>query len=153
MGTTVHTPHDGRLSGAVLTRLVLLLLLTVGVIGMHTLGHPGEASAAASPTPTGAPASSMHEPAAPAHHEDCPPRGCGDPRNDHGSEHGTDPASICVAVLVAGIGALASAVALLALRRRRDHRVLRTQARWAHLNLGLPPPRPPDLALLRVLRI
>ncbi|WP_331771966.1 DUF6153 family protein (plasmid) [Embleya sp. NBC_00888] len=96
-----------------------------------------------------------NEPAT-GHGEACPRGDCapGDGSGDkHGSEHGTDPASMCLAVLFAGLGALATALALLALRRARDLPAFRPRARAARFVSGLPPPGPPELSLLQVLRI
>ncbi|MGW1990807.1 hypothetical protein [Embleya sp. NPDC001921] len=96
-----------------------------------------------------------NEPAT-GHGRACPSGDCApaDRSGDkHGSEHGTDPASMCLAVLFAGLGALATALALLALRRARDPRAFRPRARAARFVSGLPPPGPPELSLLQVLRI
>lgn len=96
-----------------------------------------------------------NEPAT-GHGEVCPRGDCapGDKSGDkHGSEHGTDPASMCLAVLFAGLGALATALALLALRRARDLPAFRPRPRAARFVSGLPPPGPPELSLLQVLRI
>ncbi|MFE3204383.1 DUF6153 family protein [Embleya sp. NPDC059237] len=134
-------------------RGLLLLLLTLGVMGMHTLGHPASAAAQGSATEAadavGASRGAM-EPMAPGHHGGCPD---GDCSTDGGPRHGSDPTMICLAVLLAGLGVVVAALAVPALRRARTRRRLRPRARLAAFVLGLPPPRTPDLALLRVLRI
>ncbi|MFE5331077.1 DUF6153 family protein [Embleya sp. NPDC056575] len=141
----------------VLVRGLLFLLLTLGVMGMHTLGHPASASAAASESESATEAAhavgagrGAMEPMAPGRHGGCPD---GDCSTDGGPHHGSDPTTICLAVLLAGLGVVVAALAVLALRRARTRRRLRPRARLAAFVLGLPPPRTPDLALLRVLRI
>ncbi|OPC79342.1 hypothetical protein B4N89_35450 [Embleya scabrispora] len=89
------------------------------------------------------------EPMAPDRHGGCPDRDCS---ADGGPHHDSDPTTICLAVLLAGLGVVVAALAVLALRRARTRRRRRPRARLAAFVLGLPPPRTPDLTLLRVLR-
>ncbi|WP_126643944.1 DUF6153 family protein [Embleya hyalina] len=148
-------------------RGLLLVLLTLGVMGMHTLGHPASAAApgsapgSASVAPADPAAASTAvdpvdagggamRPMAPGRHGGCPD---GDCSAGGGPHHGSDPTTICLAVLLAGLGVVVAALAVLALRRARTRRRRRPRARLAAFVLGLPPPATPDLALLRVLRI
>ncbi|NUU21624.1 MAG: hypothetical protein HOV68_08940 [Streptomycetaceae bacterium] len=155
-------------------RLLLFALLVVGTMGMHTIGHPPEAHAsmaASMEAPTGDAGraaaadvrTSDHAPAAapaamPA--EDCPDGHCAPAASTpdhgttapsgHGGVMGLGMASLCLAIVLA---AFVLAVTLFALRRggRRPRHLAR--GLWGRLASGLPPPRPPDLSRLAVLRI
>jgi hypothetical protein len=161
-------------------RLLLFALLLIGTVGMHTIGHPPEAKAA---TPAAAPAaapavmtdaaaSAAAMPAAPdavsADPGDCPSGHCsspaglptahspagqgghGAPGSDHGSSGGMDPMSLCLAIALA---AFVLAVTWFALRRGTRRRTTAVRGLWGRLGSALPPPRPPDLSRLAVLRI
>ncbi|MER7394163.1 DUF6153 family protein [Streptomyces sp. NPDC000151] len=139
--------------------LLLVVVLALGVFVMHTVGHPRDTSGPAMGAAAHAPAMTTH----------------GNAGNDaagtvspqyvtaaaHASEHNTktssnapgagmDMTSLCVAVLGAGIllGLLRAALA------RREDWLVRLRAEvLAALRPNAPPPRPPDLAHLSVLRI
>ncbi|WP_406288037.1 DUF6153 family protein [Embleya sp. NBC_00896] len=129
-----------------LARLLFLVLLLLGTAGMHTLGHPQEAAPAAMSGHQGHQEYREHPSTAPAPV----------PVDDHGggSGHsGTDPASMCVAVLLGGL-----AVGLVALAWRRGRLVRGRHLAVARglgrrLTAALPPARPPDPTHLSVLRI
>ncbi|MER7986020.1 DUF6153 family protein [Streptomyces noursei] len=140
--------------------LLLVTVLALGVFAMHTLGHPtghsGTPDARAETAAHGAAArthpapghgaatatgpAASHRPAA-AHPGDGP--------SSHGPGAGLDMTSLCLAVL--GGWALAALLSG-ALRRRTDWLVPPRAGPLTRLR-PRPPPRPPDLAQLSILRI
>ncbi|MEU7005274.1 DUF6153 family protein [Streptomyces sp. NPDC046332] len=138
-----------RAEGAV-AHLLLVMVLALGVFVMHAVGHPESAS----DTGTGgmshasAPAGTdgMSHAPAPVHHT-----GTETPAApSHDSGMAMDMTTLCVAVL--GVWALARLV-LGALGRRPD-RLVRLLGRLLRaVAPNAPPPIPPDLAQLSVLRI
>ncbi|MEV4946358.1 hypothetical protein [Streptomyces sp. NPDC053755] len=150
--------------GGAVAHLLLVVLLALGVFVMHTVGHPDGASAGdATGTSHGAPAGdatgTVHVSAAAgvrapdgvtgAAGREAPAE-TGSPAPSHDSGLAMDMTTLCVAVLGAW---LIAGLVRAALGRRRD----RPAALLARLRAGLgpnaPPPRPPDLAQLSVLRI
>lgn len=131
-----------------LGRLLLFALILLGTTGMHTIGHPPEARAPAAHE--GAP----HEGAAACPDGHCPSPGpsVGGVDHDTPARHGggTDPMSLCLAVALA---AFVLAVTWFAVRRRAREHLRFARGAWGRLVSGLPPPRPPDLSRLAVLRI
>ncbi|XIE81139.1 DUF6153 family protein [Streptomyces sp. SBR177] len=134
-----------------LAHLLLVVMLALGVFVMHSVGHPegssggGTAGATAhhsahAQARTPGPAAAAHDgPASPA------------PASSHDSGGGMDMTTLCVAVLGAW---LLAALVRAALRRARPDRTLPLLARLlAALRPNAPPPRPPDLASLSILRI
>ncbi|WP_231626754.1 DUF6153 family protein [Streptomyces apocyni] len=126
-------------------QLLLLAALLVGLVTMHTLGHPAEASGAATATADVQAVAHMHTA------EDA-----GTPRESHGAtespapaDHGMDPMSVCLAVLSAFTLALLAAAGL-PWRRAGARLAPRT---WAPYALRPPPPRRSVLSQLSVLRI
>ncbi|MFE4018203.1 hypothetical protein ACFXPZ_12405 [Streptomyces sp. NPDC059101] len=154
----MRTSRRMRAAGA-WGHLLLVAVLALGVFAMHTLGHPsghsgaagapmgtaatrahpapdhGTAMAAMSAAPTAAPGHAV------AHH--------GGKASSHPPGTGMDMTSLCLAVL--GSWALA-ALLYGALRRRADWLVPLRAGALALLRPN-PPPRPPDLAHLSILRI
>ncbi|MEU9294271.1 DUF6153 family protein [Streptomyces sp. NPDC048266] len=136
---TRRADHDRRAEGA-LAHLLLVVVLALGVFLMHSLGHPegsgGHGGATAAST-------------APAH----------DTHGSHGGESsdarhepgtGTDPTTLCVAVLA---GWLLVGLVRAALGRRPHWLVLLLAGLAPALRPHAPPRRPPDLTHLSVLRI
>ncbi|MFD9033449.1 DUF6153 family protein [Streptomyces sp. NPDC059567] len=124
-------------AGGALAQLLLVVVLALGVFVMHAVGHPESPSDAAADGMT-------HVSAAPHPMEDEAPASSHDPGMD------MDMTTLCVAVL--GIWALARFV-LAALGRRPDW-LVRLLGRLTHApGPNAPPPIPPDLAQLSVLRI
>ncbi|MFE6709127.1 DUF6153 family protein [Streptomyces sp. NPDC057695] len=133
-----HRAERHRRAEGALAHLLLVVVLALGVFLMHAVGHP-EGSGGG--TATGSTAA--------AHHSAAPH---GDDGADSGHEPGPamDMTTLCVAVLV---GWLIAGLLGAALGRRTDWLALLLArlrpARAPHA----PPPRPPDLAQLSVLRI
>lgn len=132
-------------------RLLLLMLLVLGVVGMHTIGHPPEARGAGH-------AEAMAEPASlPGAAVDCPDGHCAPSADEeHGSGMdgmgGMDLMSLCLAVALAAFVLVALVRLIL---RRAGRRRARPAVRGLHGRFasGLPPPRGPGLSRLSVLRI
>ncbi|WTW94084.1 DUF6153 family protein [Streptomycetaceae bacterium NBC_01309] len=126
-----------------LGRLLLFALILLGTTGMHTIGHPPEARAMAA-----------HEEAVACPDGHCPSPGPSVAGGDHDmpARHGggMDPMSLCLAVALA---AFVLAVTWFAVRRRAREHLRFARGVWGRLVSGLPPPRPPDLSRLAVLRI
>lgn len=170
--------HPGRerrgrtRTGGAPARLLLAAVLALGVFMMHTLGHPKDST-------TDGPGA-MTEAAAPAHHGAAPAAAAHDgtsagPGSGHvgmsagpagpGSGHrftpapapsphdsgaGMDMTTLCVAVL----GAWLLAALVRAALARRPHGGTPPLARLrAAVAPHAPPPRPPDLATLSILRV
>ncbi|GAA2646158.1 DUF6153 family protein [Streptomyces lunalinharesii] len=140
--------------------LLLVAVLALGVFAMHTLGHPtGHSGTPDAPAGTAAHGAAARIHPAPGHgaatatgpaagHRPATAHpGAGSA--SHGPGAGMDMTSLCLAVL--GSWALA-ALLLGALRRRADGPVPPRAGMLARLR-PRPPPRPPDLAQLSILRI
>ncbi|GAA0362696.1 DUF6153 family protein [Streptomyces blastmyceticus] len=128
-------------------RLLLFAALLLGIVTMHTLGHPaghggsrGTASHAMAPM-TGDPAVAPHT------------------TTDHraasvdGESHGMDPMSVCLAVLGSALLALVSLLGVAALRRLAPALAVVRARLLAVLRPIPPPPRHKALARLSVLRV
>ncbi|MEU3478314.1 DUF6153 family protein [Streptomyces sp. NPDC033754] len=132
-------------AGGALAHLLLVVVLALGVFLMHAVGHPEgsggttetTASAHHASTPTG------------AHGAD---GGGGSDSSDarHDSGMAMDMTTLCVAVL--GAWLLAGLVRA-ALARRPDWLAVVLARLVPALGPHAPPPRPPDLAQLSILRI
>ncbi|MFV8128096.1 hypothetical protein [Streptomyces syringium] len=159
-------------------RLLLFAALLLGIVTMHTLGHPSEhgsgqpGPAAAQPAAHAVPAHAMPAHAMPAHAmpadampahaahtraEDTAPAAvaapaAGAPRTDPPPHSGMDPMSVCLAVLAAG-WAVALLLGLAAFRRRSGAAAPAARARLLRTLWPLPPPRHKALARLSVLRV
>ncbi|MFJ4977346.1 hypothetical protein ACIP6X_18685 [Streptomyces coeruleorubidus] len=147
---------SGRLrAGGAFGYLLLVAMLTLGVLAMHTMGHPdeshGRGMTGAVAAAEGARHDSMARHAAPLD----------DPEPEHGTTAsaakspvhelpgGMDPMSVCLAVLTVWLLGLF----LHALVVRREERLTALLARsMALARPGTPPPRP-LLSQLSVLRI
>ncbi|MDI2126067.1 hypothetical protein [Yinghuangia seranimata] len=151
-----------------LVRLLLFALLVLGTAGMHTLGHPPESGPSHDPMAGTTVTVSMADPVAdpmadPA--ADCPDGHCAAdaasgvtfiPATAHGSglpmpHGGMDPASLCMAVLLAAVTLAITLFLLRPCSRRRAR--LTARGLWGRATSALPPPTPPDLSCLAVLRI
>lgn len=119
-----------------LGRLLLFALILLGTTGMHTIGHPPEARSASM-------AAEAHDASAA-----CPEGHCPSPPSHDGG--GMDAMTLCLAVALA---AFVLVVTWLVLRRRARELVRSARDAWGRLVSGLPPPRPPELSRLSVLRI
>ncbi|WP_329619755.1 DUF6153 family protein [Streptomyces sp. NBC_01255] len=128
-------------AGGALAHLLLVVVLALGVFLMHAVGHP-EGSGGTTET-TAAAHHSTPEPGAHAAGGDG-----SDARHDPGA--GMDMTTLCVAVL--GAWLLAGLVRA-ALARRPDWLTVVLARLVPALGPHAPPRRPPDLALLSVLRI
>ncbi|MEW2575454.1 hypothetical protein [Streptomyces syringium] len=149
-------------------RLLLFAALLLGIVTMHTLGHPSEhgsgqpGPAAARPAAHAMPAHAMPADAMPAHAAHtraddtapdavaAPPAGA--PRTDPPPHSGMDPMSVCLAVLAAG-WAVALLLGLAAFRRRSGAAAPAARARLLRTLWPIPPPRHKALARLSVLRV
>lgn len=139
----VRRAERGRRAGGALAHLLLVVVLALGVFVMHAVGHP-----AGSGGDTSSAAAGHHSAvAAHSHHHDA---GGGEEGAGHGPGTGTDMTTLCVAVLG---GWLLIALVRAALARRPDWLVLLLARLVPALGPLAPPPRPPDLARLSVLRI
>jgi hypothetical protein len=132
-----HRAERRRRAEGALAQLLLVVVLALGVFLMHAVGHP-EGSAGG----TGTGSVSAHHSVA-AH---------GDEGSDSGHEpgSGTDMTTLCVAVLA---GWLFAGLVRAALGRRPDWLTVLLARLTTALGPHAPPPRPPDLARLSVLRI
>ncbi|GGU44593.1 hypothetical protein [Streptomyces coeruleorubidus] len=153
---------SGRLrAGGAFGYLLLVVMLTLGVFAMHTMGHPDDSS--------GHGMSDAIPAVAGVHHDGMAQKAAAsEPSAEHGAtaEHGTaasaaksapvheplggmDPMSVCLAVLTGWLLGLF----LHALVVRREERLTALLARsMALTRRGTPPPRP-LLSQLSVLRI
>ncbi|WP_210586888.1 DUF6153 family protein [Streptomyces sp. GESEQ-35] len=116
-------------------RLLLFAVLLLGVVTMHTVGHPAEHSGVHSP----AAVHQTHVPPADSAHDETPPMS------------GMDPASVCLAVLGAFAFVWLLSVALGGDLRAAARTVVPVRPLYA-LRPNRPPPRL-LLAQLSVLRI
>lgn len=156
-----------------LVRLFLFVVLAVGTVGMHTVGHPPEAHAEATMATDAMSADAMagptalqairaprvpHAPDAPCPDGHCAVGGSAAAEHQNTADHnspaghpGMNPASVCLAIVLAGF---VLAVTLLALRRGAARRTaLFVRGLWGRVTSVLPPPQPPDLSQLAILRI
>lgn len=144
-------------------RLLLFAALLLGIVTMHTLGHPSE-HGSGQPGPTAArpvthamPAHAMPAHAAASQADDIAPAAMAAPaadapRTDPPPHSGMDPMSVCLAVLAAG-WAVALLLGLAALLRRSGAAAPATRARLLRTLWPIPPPRHKALARLSVLRV
>ncbi|WP_314614149.1 DUF6153 family protein [Streptomyces stackebrandtii] len=134
-------------AGGALAHLLLVVVLALGVFLMHAVGHPEgsggttetTASAHHASTPTGAHGA-----------DDAGSSGSGSSDARHDSGMAMDMTTLCVAVL--GAWLLAGLVRA-ALSRRPDWLAVVLARLVPALGPHAPPPRPPDLAQLSILRI
>jgi hypothetical protein len=145
---------SGRLrTGGAFGYLLLVVMLTLGVFAMHTMGHPEDPSGHGM---SGVPA------AVGAHQDGMGQRAAApEPSAEHGTAAsaakspvhelpgGMDPMSVCLAVLTAGLLGLF----LHALVVRRQERLTALLARSMALARPVTPPPRPLLSELSVLRI
>ncbi|MEU7702242.1 DUF6153 family protein [Streptomyces sp. NPDC039028] len=131
-----HRAERRRRAEGALAHLLLVVVLALGVFLMHAVGHPeGSGGGTASGSST------------PAHHSAAPQ---GDDGAGHEPGPSTDMTTLCVAVLA---GWLFAGFLRAALGRRADWLALLVARLLPARAPHAPPPRPPDLALLSVLRI
>ncbi|MCB8901749.1 MULTISPECIES: DUF6153 family protein [unclassified Streptomyces] len=136
-----HRAERRRRAEGALAHLLLVVVLALGVFLMHAVGHP-EGSAGG-----------MGTGSASAHHSVAPHGDEGaDTDTDAGHEPGSgmDMTTLCVAVLA---GWLFAGLVRAALGRRPDWLTLLLARLTPALGPHAPPPLPPDLAQLSVLRI
>ncbi|KQX50578.1 MULTISPECIES: hypothetical protein [unclassified Streptomyces] len=170
-----HRAERGRRAEGALAHLLLVVVLALGVFLMHAVGHPegaggDTASAHTSSSSTAASSASMAAsssaavPSSPgtgqsAHaassaavngHSAVPPGGDDSSDARHGPGSGMDMTTLCVAVLA---GWLFAGLVRAALARRPEWLALLLARLTPALGPHAPPPRPPDLSLLSVLRI
>ncbi|MGW1248102.1 DUF6153 family protein [Streptomyces sp. NPDC002535] len=135
-----HRAERRRRAEGALAHLLLVVVLALGVFLMHAVGHP-EGSGG------------MGTGSASAHHS-AAPHGAGDEGSDADAGHepgpGMDMTTLCVAVLA---GWLFAGLVRAALGRRPDWLTLLLARLTPALGPHAPPPIPPDLAQLSVLRI
>lgn len=135
-----HRAERHRRAEGALTRLLLVVVLALGVFLMHAVGHPegaGGSTEAVSATSVGAaPHTGGHE--------------SGDSGSSHEPGTAMDMTTLCVAVLA---GWLLAGLVRAALGRRPDWLTLLLARLLPAPGPHAPPPRPPDLAQLSVLRI
>lgn len=151
-------------AGGALSRLLLVAVLALGVLAMHSTGHPGEpshamstvahstaatdtADAARSADATDATRST--DAADPADPADAHTAGSG-PRSSHEPAPTMDMQSLCVAILL-GAWVLTALLAPAFTRRHEEWAELLAQV--AAFTRPRPPPRGPDLTRLSVLRL
>ncbi|MFF6772595.1 hypothetical protein ACFY8W_03430 [Streptomyces sp. NPDC012637] len=155
----MHTGRAGggrtRASGA-LAHLLLVVVLALGVFVMHSVGHPEGSAGSGTDGMTHAAAvthAAADTHAAAATRTPAPPssqEGAHHGASSHGSDSGTDMTTLCVAVLGAW---LLLALVRAALARRPDRTARLLAGLLSALGPHAPPPRPPALAQLSVLRI
>lgn len=151
----MSTSRTSRAAGA-WGHLLLVVVLALGVLVMHSMGHPKDSSGATMGPAAHGPAAGALEHcgmtvskqaaasvSAPGSPDDAKP-------SSHTPGTGMDMTTLCVAVL----GALVLAGLLRAALSRRTDWLVRLRAGVvAVLRPNPPPRRPPDLAQLSVLRI
>ncbi|MEV6110595.1 hypothetical protein AB0M28_38735 [Streptomyces sp. NPDC051940] len=139
-------------AGGVIGRFLFVAVLALGVVVMHSTGHPDDSSTrlggmahAAAAHSSAMPAAAVSPAAESGPHGPATEPGSG----THDPAAGMDMAALCLAVL----GPWAFAALLRAAFARSGTRPAK---RLAHADAALrrgPPPRPPDLTRLSVLRI
>ncbi|MBD3007962.1 DUF6153 family protein [Streptomyces sp. 5-10] len=150
----MHVSRCARTGGA-LGHLLLVVVLAMGIFVMHSMGHPDSAAdtsmgAAHASATTAHPGGGMSSPqgvVVSSHTSDSHQDG---KTSSHSPATGMDMASLCVAVL--GTWILASLLRAV-LSRGTDWLARLRDGAVAVLRPNPPPPRPPDLAQLSVLRI
>ncbi|MFI9200673.1 hypothetical protein [Streptomyces sp. NPDC053048] len=150
-------------------RLLLFAALVLGIVTMHTLGHPAEHSGPAPSAVTSQEASDASAAPGVAHrpvpaagtpgvaHHPAPdaagaPARVGGPAAVPAHGDGMDPMSVCLAVLGAG-WTVALLIALAALRRPAGGAPAAVRAWFSRALWPDPPPRHKALARLSVLRV
>ncbi|GGR02557.1 hypothetical protein [Streptomyces netropsis] len=139
-------------------RLLLFAALLLGIVTMHTLGHPSEHGSgppgptAAQPAAHAMPAHAAHARADDGTTATATGPAAGTPRTDPPPHSGMDPMAVCLAVLAAG-WAVALLLGLAALRRRSGTLTPAARARLLRTLWPIPPPRHKALARLSVLRV
>ncbi|MFF6883641.1 DUF6153 family protein [Streptomyces sp. NPDC012421] len=143
-------PRHGERAGGALAHLLLVVVLALGVVMMHSTGHPE-----GPPSGTTGTANAVSAVSAVATH--APDSGGAlrsglpdEPHGEHAPGSGMDMTTLCVAVLA---GWLLAGLVRAALGRRPDWLVLLLARLTPALGPHAPPRRPPDLARLSVLRI
>ncbi|MCX3062798.1 hypothetical protein [Streptomyces beihaiensis] len=148
------TRPRGRMSRG---QLLLFVALLLGIVGMHTLGHPTDRSPGALALPAAHSAPALVPAVAPAVvaaavRDDAPvvtrPAAHAPAAPEHGS---TDPMSVCLAVL--GSFALLLLTAALASRTALPAAVRPRRRGLVHAQRPNPPPPRTSLSLLSVLRV
>ncbi|MFE9044791.1 DUF6153 family protein [Streptomyces sp. NPDC007818] len=143
-------PRHGERAGGALAHLLLVVVLALGVVMMHSTGHPEGPPSGTTGTANAVSAVSAVATHAPdsggAHRSGLPD----EPHGEHAPGSGMDMTTLCVAVLA---GWLLAGLVRAALGRRPDWLVLLLARLTPALGPHAPPRRPPDLALLSVLRI
>ncbi|AJF68632.1 hypothetical protein [Streptomyces vietnamensis] len=154
-----HRAERGRRAGGAIGHLLLVVVLALGVFLMHSVGHPegsggsmhgreGTADTATASAPHHG--ASAHAAAPGTPERAAAPHDAGDSDARHAPGSGTDMTTLCVAVLGAW---LLAGLLRAALGRRPDWLALLLARLTPALGPHAPPPRPPDLAQLSVLRI
>ncbi|MFH8626229.1 DUF6153 family protein [Streptomyces vietnamensis] len=148
-----HRAERGRRAGGAIGHLLLVVVLALGVFLMHSVGHPEGSGGGMADMAT---ASAPHH-SAPAHaatpgtpERAAAPHDAGDSDARHAPGSGMDMTTLCVAVLGAW---LLAGLLRAALGRHPDWLALLLARLAPALGPHAPPPRPPDLAQLSVLRI
>ncbi|MEU3752157.1 DUF6153 family protein [Streptomyces olivoreticuli] len=146
-------------------RLLLFAALLLGIVTMHTLGHPteqGESGIAShAMAMADAPVAVHTRGSAPDPVREVTPDGPvladrephGTGRILHGESHGMDPMSVCLAVLGSALPALVLLLGVAALRRPAAVLAVVRARLLAALRPIPPPPRHKALARLSVLRV
>ncbi|MFG3344094.1 hypothetical protein ACGF1Z_03395 [Streptomyces sp. NPDC048018] len=153
--------HSRTRAGGALAHLLLVVVLALGVFVMHSVGHPAGSSGGGTDgmahvaTATGlVPAEGSADAAGVRTAASAPERhhggGHGKSASHHPGGSGTDMTTLCVAVLGAW---LLLALVRAALARRPDRTAALPAGLLPALGPNAPPPRPPDLAQLSILRI
>ncbi|WP_328941119.1 DUF6153 family protein [Streptomyces sp. NBC_00250] len=160
-----HRAERRRRAEGALAHLLLVVVLALGVFLMHAVGHPegsggGMETTSASAHHSGGgmettSASAHHsgggmETTSSAHHSGAASHDGDDSDARHEPGTGMDMTTLCVAVLT---GWLLMGLVRAALGRRPDWMALLLARLTPALGPHAPPPRPPDLARLSVLRI
>ncbi|MFG2131272.1 DUF6153 family protein [Streptomyces sp. NPDC048751] len=146
-------------TGGALGHLLLVVVLALGVFVMHTVGHPGDSSAAGMSGASHATADMM-DAAAPSGHEPAKASASMDDESwatapshsssPHMPATAMDMMSLCLAVL---LGAWVLAALLRSALSRRPDWLANLLAQAPVLLRPNPPPRGPDLTELSVLRL